>query len=102
MHADLVGLIKAVNVSGTRDDTLICDALAREEAEQEELCDLLSGFYDVIRPEEEKVRIKVFFLSRIKAQMTLFQLLPDIQYNSLVSWLCDETSLVFYSRTLSS
>lgn len=58
MHADLIGLIKAVNVSWTRADTLICDAVARERAEQKEICNLLSGLYDVIRPEEEKVRLK--------------------------------------------
>lgn len=62
MYVDLVGLIESVNVSETSEDSQICDALAREQAEQEELCDILSRFYDIIRPEEEKVRMKVFFL----------------------------------------
>lgn len=61
MYVDLVGLMESVSVSETSEDSQICDALAREQAEQEELCDILSRFYDIIRPEEEKVRMKVFF-----------------------------------------
>uniref|UniRef100_H3BY91 Nephrocystin 3-like N-terminal domain-containing protein n=2 Tax=Tetraodon nigroviridis TaxID=99883 RepID=H3BY91_TETNG len=48
--------MKEANVSETRDDAQLCDALAREGAEQEDVCVILSHFYDVVRPEEEKVR----------------------------------------------
>lgn len=51
--------MESVSVSETSEDSQICE---REQAEQEELCDILSRFYDIIRPEEEKVRMKVFFL----------------------------------------
>ncbi|XP_073337291.1 NACHT and WD repeat domain-containing protein 2 [Pagrus major] len=57
VHADLVGLIDSVDVSETREDSRL--VLAREQAEQEELCDIMSRFYDVVRPEEEKVRAYV-------------------------------------------
>ncbi|XP_070825762.1 NACHT and WD repeat domain-containing protein 2 [Chaetodon trifascialis] len=59
VYSDLVGLIDSANVSETSEDSQLGDALAREQAEQEELCDILSRFYDVIRPEEEKVRAYV-------------------------------------------
>lgn len=55
VHNDLVGLMKRENISETRDDVQACDALARESAEQEDVCVILSRFYDVVRPEEEKV-----------------------------------------------
>lgn len=57
VYADLIGL------TGSGDVTLACDAVARvreEQEEQEELCDLLSSFYDISRPEEEKVRMRMF------------------------------------------
>lgn len=60
VYADLVELIQRVKKG---EDSEICDALAREQEEQEELCDVLSRYYDVIRPEEEKVRMNFFFLS---------------------------------------
>lgn len=66
MYADLVGLIKSGNVVETSEDSQICDWLAGEQAEQEELCGILSQLYDVIRPEEEKVRMKVFFWKDLK------------------------------------
>lgn len=59
VYADLIGLTGSI--SG--DAPLVCDAVARvqeEQEEQEELCDLLSSFYDISQPEEEKVRIKMF------------------------------------------
>ncbi|XP_041797238.1 NACHT and WD repeat domain-containing protein 2 isoform X2 [Chelmon rostratus] len=59
VYSDLLGLIDSVKVSETRKDSQLCDALAREQAEQEELCDTLSQLYDVSRPEEEKVRAYV-------------------------------------------
>lgn len=55
VHNDLVGLMKRSNISETRDDVQVCDALAREGAEQEDVCVILSRFYDVARPEEAKV-----------------------------------------------
>lgn len=61
VYADLVGLIGSMTVSGTMEDSQACDALAREQGEQEELRNILSRFYDIIRPEEEKVRMTVFF-----------------------------------------
>lgn len=57
MYADLVALTDSVDVSESREDSRLGDALAREQAEQEELRDIMSQFYDVIRPEEEKVRM---------------------------------------------
>lgn len=55
VHTDLVGLMKRANISEMRDDVQVCDALAREGAEQEDVCVILSRLYDVVRPEEEKV-----------------------------------------------
>lgn len=55
VHYDLVMLTKRANISETREDGQVCDALARERAEQEDVCAILSRFYDVVRPEEEKV-----------------------------------------------
>uniref|UniRef100_UPI0037E7F93E NACHT and WD repeat domain-containing protein 2-like n=1 Tax=Semicossyphus pulcher TaxID=241346 RepID=UPI0037E7F93E len=59
VSSDLVGLIDSVKISGTSSDPQLGDALSREQAEQEELCHILSGFYDVTRPEEEEVRAYV-------------------------------------------
>ncbi|XP_038548605.1 NACHT and WD repeat domain-containing protein 2 isoform X1 [Micropterus salmoides] len=59
VYSDLVGLIDSVSISESYKDSQLGDALAREQAEQEELCDILSQFYDVIRPEEEEVRAYV-------------------------------------------
>nr|XP_046244792.1 NACHT and WD repeat domain-containing protein 2-like isoform X2 [Scatophagus argus] len=56
VYADLVEMTDTLETS---QHSQFCDALAREQAEQEELCDILSQFYDVIRPEEEKVRAYV-------------------------------------------
>lgn len=56
VFCDLVGLIDSWNISHSRDGSQLSDALAREQAEQQELCDSLSRLYDVIRPEEEEVR----------------------------------------------
>ncbi|XP_033486657.2 NACHT and WD repeat domain-containing protein 2 isoform X2 [Epinephelus lanceolatus] len=57
--SDLVGMIDSLSISAKREDSQLSDALAREQAEQEELCDVLSRFYDIIRPEEEEVRAYV-------------------------------------------
>ncbi|KAK2847136.1 hypothetical protein Q5P01_010135 [Channa striata] len=59
VYSDLVGLVDRWNVSENRPGTHPGDALAREQAEQEELCEVLSRFYDIIQPEEEKVRAYV-------------------------------------------
>ncbi|KAJ4935915.1 hypothetical protein JOQ06_017442 [Pogonophryne albipinna] len=59
VFCDLVGLIDSWNISHSRDGSQLSDALAREQAEQQELCDSLSRLYDVIRPEEEEVRAYV-------------------------------------------
>lgn len=56
MYSDLVVLTDGWSISEVSGDVL-----AREQAEQEELCDTLSRLYDVIRPEEEKVRLKGSF-----------------------------------------
>lgn len=56
VYADLIGLTGSVSA----DVPLVCDAVARVQEEQEELCDLLSSFYDISRPEEEKVRMRMF------------------------------------------
>lgn len=59
VHQDLVELIKRAN----RNNVQVCDALAREGAEQEDVCGILSNFYDVVHPEEEKVScLKYFFV----------------------------------------
>ena len=52
---DLVGFMKRAKFSKTRDAVHACDALAREGAEQEDACVILSRFYDIVRPEQEKV-----------------------------------------------
>ncbi|KAM7413227.1 hypothetical protein PAMA_020549 [Pampus argenteus] len=54
VFSDLLELIDSSKVSETSGD-----ALAREQAEQEELCTILSRFYDVIRPEEEEIKAHV-------------------------------------------
>ncbi|KAF3847807.1 hypothetical protein F7725_020835 [Dissostichus mawsoni] len=54
VYCDLVGLIDSWNISHSSDGSQLSDALAREQAEQQELCDSLSRLYDVIRPEEEE------------------------------------------------
>ncbi|XP_037631753.1 NACHT and WD repeat domain-containing protein 2-like isoform X1 [Sebastes umbrosus] len=59
VYSDLVGLIESWSILESREGSQLGDALAREQAEQEELCDVLARFYDVIRPEEEKVRAYV-------------------------------------------
>ncbi|XP_059187871.1 NACHT and WD repeat domain-containing protein 2 [Centropristis striata] len=53
VFSDLLGLIDSLKVSEGGEGSQLSDALTRE---QEELCDVLSQFYHVIRPEEEKVR----------------------------------------------
>ncbi|XP_040901534.1 NACHT and WD repeat domain-containing protein 2 isoform X2 [Toxotes jaculatrix] len=58
-YSDLVELIDSSNVLETREDSQLGDALARDQAEQQELCDTLSRFYDIIRPEEEEIRAYV-------------------------------------------
>ncbi|XP_075956683.1 NACHT and WD repeat domain-containing protein 2 [Anarhichas minor] len=53
VYSDLVGLIDSWStLEGCEGSQL----LAREQEEQEKLCDSLSRLYDVIRPEEAKVR----------------------------------------------
>ncbi|XP_029302325.1 NACHT and WD repeat domain-containing protein 2 [Cottoperca gobio] len=59
VYSDLVGLIDTLSVLDSSEGSQLGDALAREQAEQQELCDVLSRFYDIIRPEEEKVRAYV-------------------------------------------
>ncbi|KAF7662148.1 hypothetical protein LDENG_00243790 [Lucifuga dentata] len=64
VYSDLSGLINSLNISETTEPKSTskdahCDALAREQAEQEELCSVLSRFYDVTRPEEMEVRAYV-------------------------------------------
>lgn len=53
-----MALIESLDTFVTGEDSQLGDALAREQAEQEELRDALSRFYDVVRPEEEEVRMK--------------------------------------------
>lgn len=50
-----------LNVSQSAEPSPLSNALSREQAEQEQLCDILSRFYDVIQPEEEKVRMVLAF-----------------------------------------
>lgn len=59
VYSDLVALINSLNILETREDSQLCDARSREQTEQEELCEILCRFYDVILPEEEKVSVKV-------------------------------------------
>ncbi|XP_026171557.1 NACHT and WD repeat domain-containing protein 2 [Mastacembelus armatus] len=59
VYTDLVVLIDSMNALRPRADSHLGDALAREQAEQEELCDILHRFYEVHRPEEKKVRAYV-------------------------------------------
>ncbi|XP_068174254.1 NACHT and WD repeat domain-containing protein 2 isoform X2 [Antennarius striatus] len=59
VYADVVRLIDNVNISETSERAHIGDAFAREQEEQEELCKILSSFYEIIRPEEEKIRAYV-------------------------------------------
>ncbi|KAM8903192.1 NACHT and WD repeat domain-containing protein 2 isoform 2-T2 [Spinachia spinachia] len=53
VYSDLVVLIDSWSIPEVFQPG---DASAREQEEQEELCDTLSRLYDVIRPEEEEVR----------------------------------------------
>ncbi|XP_074535636.1 NACHT and WD repeat domain-containing protein 2 [Halichoeres trimaculatus] len=59
VNADLLGLIDRVKVLETSEDFLQRDVWAREQAEQDELCDIMSRSYDITRQEEEKVRVYV-------------------------------------------
>lgn len=54
VYVDLVAL---TNCSKQRQDCHVCSASWREQAEQQQLCGVLSGFYNIIQPEEEKVRV---------------------------------------------
>ncbi|XP_042342285.1 NACHT and WD repeat domain-containing protein 2 [Plectropomus leopardus] len=56
VYSKLVGMIDRLSIS---ESSQLGNALAREQAEQDELCDILSTFYDVRRPEEQKVRAYV-------------------------------------------
>ncbi|XP_041653970.1 NACHT and WD repeat domain-containing protein 2-like [Cheilinus undulatus] len=59
VYSNLLELIDSVNVSEISEHSQLGDALAREQSKQEELCDILSGFYDIIRTEEEQIRAYV-------------------------------------------
>ncbi|XP_078102441.1 NACHT and WD repeat domain-containing protein 2 isoform X1 [Sander vitreus] len=59
VYTDLVGLIDSLSILGCDEGSQLADALAREQAEQEELCDVFSRLYDIIRPEEKQVRAYV-------------------------------------------
>lgn len=62
VYSDLVELIDSVDFLDSSEDARLGDALAREQAEQAEqaeLSDVLSRFYDLSRPEEEKVGMKM-------------------------------------------
>uniref|UniRef100_A0A3B4WL29 NACHT and WD repeat domain-containing protein 2-like n=1 Tax=Seriola lalandi dorsalis TaxID=1841481 RepID=A0A3B4WL29_SERLL len=59
VYSDLVGLIDSWNMLDVREGFQLGDALAREQAEQEELCYTLSRLYGIIRPEEEEIRAYV-------------------------------------------
>lgn len=58
VYSDLAGSIDSLDNSQNTGDSNLSDALAREQAEQEELCAIMSRLYDVTRPEEEQVRLK--------------------------------------------
>lgn len=51
----------SLSVSQSAELSPLGDVLSQEQAEQEQLCDILSRFYDVIQPEEEKVRMVLAF-----------------------------------------
>lgn len=55
VYCDLMELIDGVNVLEAREGSQFGNALAREQAEQEELCDILSRLYSIIRAEEKEV-----------------------------------------------
>ncbi|KAF3692862.1 NACHT and WD repeat domain-containing protein 2 [Channa argus] len=59
VYSDLVGLIDSLSTSESREGNHLGDDLAREQAEQEELCDILCRFYDIIQPEKENIRAYV-------------------------------------------
>ncbi|XP_069545267.1 NACHT and WD repeat domain-containing protein 2-like [Brachyistius frenatus] len=59
VYSDLVGLIDSLNISETGEESHLGDALLREQADQEQLCDVLSRFYDISQPDEKKVRAYV-------------------------------------------
>lgn len=73
-----MALINSLNILETREDSQLCDALAREQTEQEELCGILGRFYDVGRPEEEKVSVKLsrWFSKFQKTGIKIGQFLP--------------------------
>ncbi|RVE64653.1 hypothetical protein OJAV_G00128090 [Oryzias javanicus] len=61
VYADLVSLISSSNSSGSGGviQNVGPFPLTGEWADQEHLCSILSGFYDIIQPQEEKVRAYV-------------------------------------------
>uniref|UniRef100_A0A3P9L417 Nephrocystin 3-like N-terminal domain-containing protein n=1 Tax=Oryzias latipes TaxID=8090 RepID=A0A3P9L417_ORYLA len=59
VYADLVSLIGRSNLSGSGGVIQNVGSLKEERAEQVHLCSILSGFYDIIQPQEEKVRAYV-------------------------------------------
>ncbi|KAM6932913.1 NACHT and WD repeat domain-containing protein 2 [Xenentodon cancila] len=59
VYSDLLLLTDSLNISASRGDAHMGDASYRKRAEQEQLCDALSQFYDISQPEEEKVRAHV-------------------------------------------
>lgn len=60
VFSDLMTLTDSSNIPQVRGQGHVIDAPSRERAEQEQLCCILAQFYKIIRPEEEKVRIKFF------------------------------------------
>lgn len=74
MYSDLVGMIGSLSISESREGSQLGDGLTREKEEQEELRDVLSRLYYVVRPEEEKVRMKVFLwvVSKHKNSIKMF------------------------------
>lgn len=56
VYADLVSLIGRSNLSGSGGVIQNVGSLKEERAEQVHLCSILSEFYDIIQPQEEKVR----------------------------------------------
>ncbi|XP_020495629.2 NACHT and WD repeat domain-containing protein 2-like [Labrus bergylta] len=59
VYCDLSGFIGSIRILEISEDPQPGDALFREQLEQEELCDILSTFYDITRPEEEEIRVYV-------------------------------------------
>ncbi|XP_072318013.1 NACHT and WD repeat domain-containing protein 2-like isoform X2 [Eucyclogobius newberryi] len=56
MNSDLLKMTEHLNMSSSCSKFRCSDSFAREQLEQEELCNVMSQFYEINRPEEDNIR----------------------------------------------